>query len=82
MEKKTTSMEFRCDEELRIKVDALSAQDDIKRSDFLRDAVIEKVKRSEDMYESLHKVFGTSPKTVPVSVGQFKIDKHHKFCSD
>jgi predicted DNA-binding protein len=70
MEKKLTSMEFRCEFEMRDQVDALSISLDITRSDFVRAAVEKEVCRHRAMYESLHTVFASDTETTSYKVTQ------------
>jgi predicted transcriptional regulator len=60
MEKKLSSIEFRCDLDLRDQVDSLSLSLDTTRSEFVRVAVEREVSRHRAMYESLHTVFAST----------------------
>lgn len=70
MEKKLTSMEFRCDFDLRDQVDSLSLSLDMTRSDFVRAAVEREVCRHRAMYESLHSVFASESRRASDKVTQ------------
>lgn len=59
MEKKLTTIEFRCSEEFKAQVDSLASSLDMDRSELVRAAVEAEVQRHRAMYEGLHKVFAS-----------------------
>lgn len=60
VEKKLTSIEFRCSEELKAQVDALASSLDIDRSEFVRAAVESEIECRRAQYEALHKAFSST----------------------
>ena len=69
-DKKISALEFRCDLDFKEQVDALANSLDMDRSEFLRAAVEKEVSRHRQMYESLHKAFGSESESVSDSVGR------------
>ena len=61
--KKTDSTSVRMTHEALQAIDALAAMDDIKRSEWIRDAVIEKLVRLKRQHDYLSKAFGGATNT-------------------
>lgn len=61
--KKTDSTSVRMTHEALQAIDALAAMDDIKRSEWIRDAAIEKLMRYKKQHEYLSKAFGNTTST-------------------
>lgn len=61
--KKTDSTSVRFTHEALHAIDALAAMDDIKRSEWIRDAAIEKLLRLKRQHEYMDKAFGRSTNT-------------------
>lgn len=70
--KKTDSTSVRFTHEALSAIDALSAMDDIKRSEWIRDAVIEKLLKLKRQHEYLSQAFGTATYSVNTSHTQNK----------
>lgn len=65
--KKTDSVSTRFTYEALHAIDALAAMDDLKRSEWVRDAVIEKLLKMKRQHEYLVKAFGGSTNTANTS---------------
>ena len=65
--KKTDSTSVRMTHEALQAIDALAAMDDIKRSEWIRDAAIEKLIRFKKQHEYLSRAFGNTTNTVNTS---------------
>lgn len=62
--KKTDSTSVRMTHEALQAIDALAAMDDVKRSEWIRDAAIEKLMKFKKQHEYLSKAFGSAMNTV------------------
>ena len=62
--KKTDSTSVRMTHEALQAIDALAAMDDVKRSEWIRDAAIEKLMKFKKQHEYLSKAFGNTTNTV------------------
>ena len=65
--KKTDSTSVRMTHEALQAIDALAAMDDIKRSEWIRDAAIEKLLKFKKQHEYLSRAFGSTTNTVNTS---------------
>ncbi|WP_180115158.1 ribbon-helix-helix domain-containing protein [Acinetobacter sp. YH12140] len=65
--KKTDSTSVRMTHEALQAIDALAAMDDVKRSEWIRDAAIEKLMKFKKQHEYLSKAFGNTTNTVNTS---------------
>ena len=65
--KKTDSTSVRMTHEALQAIDALAAMDDIKRSEWIRDAAIEKLLKFKKQHEYLSRAFGNTTNTVNTS---------------
>ena len=65
--KKTDSTSVRMTHEALQAIDALAAMDDIKRSEWIRDAAIEKLLKFKKQHEYLSRAFGNATNTVNTS---------------
>lgn len=65
--KKTDSTSVRMTHEALQAIDALAAMDDIKRSEWIRDAAIEKLMKFKKQHEYLSRAFGNTTNTVNTS---------------
>ena len=65
--KKTDSTSVRMTHEALQAIDALAAMDDIKRSEWIRDAAIEKLMKFKKQHEYLSRAFGSATNTVNTS---------------
>lgn len=65
--KKTDSTSVRMTHEALQAIDALAAMDDIKRSEWIRDAAIEKLLKFKKQHEYLSRAFGSTANTVNTS---------------
>ena len=65
--KKTDSTSVRMTHEALQAIDALAAMDDIKRSEWIRDAAIEKLLKFKKQHEYLSRAFGNAINTVNTS---------------
>jgi hypothetical protein len=70
--KKTDSTSVRFTHEALIAIDTLSAMDDIKRSEWIRDAAIEKLLKLKRQHEYLSKAFGSATYSLNTSGTQNK----------
>jgi len=62
-EKANASISFKCSDEFIATVDGLAAMDDVKRSKWVRDAVMEKIQTKKRQHECLSRVFGLTTNT-------------------
>lgn len=65
--KKTDSTSVRMTHEALQAIDALAAMDDIKRSEWIRDAVIEKLLKFKKQHEYLSRAFGNATNAMNTS---------------
>ena len=65
--KKTDSTSVRMTHEALQAIDALAAMVDIKRSEWIRDAAIEKLLKFKKLHEHLSRAFGNTTNTVNTS---------------
>ena len=65
--KKTDSTSVRMTHEALQAIDALAAMDDIKRSEWIRDAAIEKLLKFKKQHEYLSRAFGNTTNTMNTS---------------
>ena len=65
--KRSDSVSTRLPYEALCAIDALAAMDDIKRSEWIRDAAIEKLIRFKKQHEYLSRAFGSTTNTVNTS---------------
>ena len=65
--KKTDSTSVRMTHEALQAIDALAAMDDVKRSEWIRDAAIEKLMKFKKQHEYLSKAFGHTTNTANTS---------------
>ena len=65
--KKTDSTSVRMTHEALQAIDALAAMDDMKRSEWIRDAAIEKLMKFKKQHEYLSRAFGNATNTVNTS---------------
>ena len=65
--KKTDSTSVRMTHEALQAIDALAAMDDIKRSEWIRDAAIEKLLKFKKQHEYLSRAFGNATNTANTS---------------
>lgn len=65
--KKTDSTSVRMTHDALQAIDALAAMDDIKRSEWIRNAAIEKLIKFKEQYEYLSRAFGNTTNTVNTS---------------
>ena len=70
--KKTDSTSVRMTHEALQAIDALAAMDDVKRSEWIRDAAIEKLMKFKRQHEYLSKAFSNSTNTVNTSYSNEK----------
>lgn len=70
--KKTDSTSVRMTHEALQAIDALAAMDDIKRSEWIRDAAIEKLLKFKKQHEYLSKAFGSATYSMNTSGAQNK----------
>ncbi|WP_151820172.1 hypothetical protein [Acinetobacter soli] len=61
--KLTASMCFKCTQELKEQVEGLACMDDMPWSEWIRNAVMEKVREKKRQHEYLMKVFGNTTDT-------------------
>lgn len=61
--KLTASMTFKCTPELKEQVEGLACMDDMPWSEWIRNAVMEKVREKRRQHEFLSKVFGSTTVT-------------------
>lgn len=65
--KKTDSTSVRMTHEALQAIDALAAMDDVKRSEWIRDAAIEKLVKFKKQHEYLSRAFGNTTNTMNTS---------------
>ncbi len=70
--KKTDSTSVRLTHEALYAIDELSAMDDIKRSEWIREAVIEKLVKLKRQHDCLSRAFGNATNTVNTSFTDIK----------
>ena len=70
--KKTDSTSIRMTHEALQAIDALAAMDDVKRSEWIRDAAIEKLMKFKRQHEYLNKAFSCATNTLNTSNTQQK----------
>lgn len=61
--KKTSSITFKVTPELQFAIDALAGMDDVSRSEWVSNAVIEKIIELKRRYQCLQKAFGHTTNT-------------------